>query len=306
RKRAMQIIATKIQIYLLLPVLFILSLLFMSFTLPTDTLILPLSIHSDVDYAPQFPGGKEALIEFINKNLEYPEEAQYTGKEGTVVCSFTVNPDGEIVKPRIVNGTDYPLLNKEALRVIKMIPSFIPERQFNTPIKFRYRIPIRFALTETAEGNGEKTYQVEVENEFSSKTADISSQKKKEEEENREYSPFIIEKYPEFPGGEKALIQFINENTRYPKAAQEAGIEGKVICKFRVNIDGSLENPEISQGIRPLLDMEALRVINAMPRWTPVIGRYKPIGVSCTLPIIFRIPKPTIKEEDSGTSVESE
>ena len=82
------------------------------------------------------------------------------------------------------------------------------------------------------------------------------------------------------------------KNTKYPEQAVEDGIEGTVFVTFEVESDGSITNPHILQGVHPLLDAEALRVVNIMPKWKPGDGG------TFILPITFKLDKhhsPTLK-----------
>ena len=94
---------------------------------------------------------------------------------------------------------------------------------------------------------------------------------------------------PEFPGGQSALMKYLSENIRYPVIAQENGIEGRVICSFVVERDGSITDVQVVRGVDPSLDKEAVRVIQSMPKWKPGKQRGKPVRVRFTLPIVFRL-----------------
>lgn len=100
---------------------------------------------------------------------------------------------------------------------------------------------------------------------------------------------FIVEEMPEFPGGEEALRKFIAQHIDYPDIAQENGIQGKVYVSFVVSADGSVKNAKIARGVDPVLDQEALRVVNTMPRWAPGKQRGKAVNVSYTVPISFKL-----------------
>jgi protein TonB len=108
-------------------------------------------------------------------------------------------------------------------------------------------------------------------------------------EEEQEDAPvfFIVEEMPEFPGGEKALHQYLASSIEYPVIAQENGIQGRVYVKFVVNTDGSITDVEIARGVDPSLDKEALRVVKNMPKWKPGKQRGKAVRVSYTVPINF-------------------
>ncbi len=106
-------------------------------------------------------------------------------------------------------------------------------------------------------------------------------------EENRIH--VVVERMPEFPGGEAAMNQFIARNIRYPVIAQENGIQGRVVCQFVVNTDGKIVDVEVVRSIEESLDREAVRVIKSMPPWTPGRQGGKNVRVKYTLPIRFRL-----------------
>ncbi len=110
-----------------------------------------------------------------------------------------------------------------------------------------------------------------------------------EEKESSEEIFMVVEEMPEFREGAVALMKFITQSIRYPVVAQENGIQGRVVCSFVVNKDGSIVDAEIVRGIDPSLDKEALRVINSMPKWKPGKQRGKPVRVKFTMPITFRL-----------------
>ena len=98
-----------------------------------------------VENMPQFPGGPQALFEFISKNIRYPEEAEAVGIQGRVLVSFVVEKDGSISEPNIVKQID-PSLDAEALRVVNSMPDWEPGTQNGEPIRVKYTIPITFRL----------------------------------------------------------------------------------------------------------------------------------------------------------------
>lgn len=99
-----------------------------------------------VESTPQFPGGDVALKAFLLKNVKYPQEAQQKDITGEVMVSFRVNEQGKIVDPQVVTGVD-PLLNKEALRVVKMMPAWIPAQQRGKAVPYDFMIPVNFSLS---------------------------------------------------------------------------------------------------------------------------------------------------------------
>lgn len=98
---------------------------------------------------------------------------------------------------------------------------------------------------------------------------------------------FIVEDMPEFPGGEAALRQYLGNNVNYPAEAQQKGVQGKVYVTFVVTKDGGIADAKIARGVDPSLDKEALRVVNALPKWKPGFQRGEAVNVSYTVPINF-------------------
>ena len=110
------------------------------------------------------------------------------------------------------------------------------------------------------------------------------------EEEDEDVVFQIVEQQPEFPGGPQALFKYLSENVKYPVIAQENGIQGRVVCQFTVNKDGSIVDVEVVRsGGDASLDKEAVRVIKTMPKWKPGKQRNKPVRVRYTVPVSFRL-----------------
>lgn len=112
---------------------------------------------------------------------------------------------------------------------------------------------------------------------------------KPKQEEVTEEIFVVVENQPEFPGGNAAMMKFLSDNIKYPVIAQENGIQGRVICNFVVERDGSITDVQVVRGVDPSLDREAVRVIQSMPRWTPGKQRGQAVRVRFTLPVVFRL-----------------
>ncbi len=100
---------------------------------------------------------------------------------------------------------------------------------------------------------------------------------------------YVIEEKPEFPGGEKAMMEWIAANVKYPEIAKESGVTGKVFIQFVINKEGKVVDVEVLRGVDAYLDKEAIRVITDMPSWTPGKQRGKAVKVSFQLPIKFML-----------------
>lgn len=112
---------------------------------------------------------------------------------------------------------------------------------------------------------------------------------KPKQEEVTEEIFVVVEDQPLFPGGNAAMMKFLSENIKYPVIAQENGIQGRVICNFVVEKDGSITDVQVVRGVDPSLDKEAVRVIQQMPRWKPGKQRGQAVRVRFTLPVVFRL-----------------
>jgi TonB family protein len=112
----------------------------------------------------------------------------------------------------------------------------------------------------------------------------------------------VVEKMPEFPGGVQELLGFLSKTIKYPAEAEKAGTQGRVIATFVVRKDGSISDARVVKSVDPLLDAEALRVINAMPAWIPGTQSGKPVNVKYTVPISFRLDGKT-KEAPAAVGI---
>jgi TonB family protein len=109
-----------------------------------------------------------------------------------------------------------------------------------------------------------------------------------EEVEEGEEIFMIVDNMPEFPGGQQAMFKFIAENVQYPANAMEKG--GRVVCQFVIEKDGRISDIQVVRTSgETSLDKEAVRVISSMPKWKPGKQRGKPVRVTYTLPVIFRL-----------------
>ncbi len=99
----------------------------------------------------------------------------------------------------------------------------------------------------------------------------------------------VVEKMPQFPGGKVALNKWIANKVRYPMSASQNNVQGRVFVNFTVSRDGTIKNVKVTRGVDSALDKEAIRVVQAMPKWIPGEQRGRPVNVSFTVPINFRL-----------------
>ena len=98
-----------------------------------------------VEESPEFPGGVQALLEYLRKNIKYPQICKDNNIQGRVLISFVVNKDGAIVDPEVIKSV-HPSLDKEALRVISGMPNWKPGAQRGKPVRVKYTVPVNFRL----------------------------------------------------------------------------------------------------------------------------------------------------------------
>jgi Ca-activated chloride channel family protein len=105
-----------------------------------------------------------------------------------------------------------------------------------------------------------------------------------------------VEQMPQYPGGESEMVKFLAENIVYPQEAMKDSIQGRVILRFVITEDGSIEDVQVMKSIASSLDLEAIRVVKLMPRWIPGKQNGVPVRIYYTLPIFFKLAG----EKESG------
>ncbi|MFB0499530.1 TonB family protein [Mucilaginibacter sp. OAE612] len=248
-------------------------------------------VYTAVARLPEFPGGLGAFGKFLSTNIKYPATAREQKIQGRVIITFVVEKDGTLSNERIVKGiTDD--LNNEALRVIKLSPNWKPGMQGNRTVRTQYSVPISFTLAPS-----DDTTKTTAPVTFSIASAQSGS------------DPVFtsVEQVPEFKGGLEAFGKFLMTNLRYPKAARDNNVQGRVIITFVVEKDGSLSNMKVVRGIGSGCDEEALRVLSISPAWKPGIQNGKPVKVQYSVPISFTLAgdKPAKAGENKTGAVEN-
>ena len=227
-------------------------------------------VFTIVEQMPEYPGGNDAMVKFLQENIQYPQYEMDHKIEGRVVVGFVVNEDGSIsditIKKRVSPGID-----SEAKRVIGLMPNFICGKQQGKAVKVNFTLPLLFKIP----ADEPKTIAEEME-----MPVDVEADKVFK----------VVERMPEFHGGEKELQRFIQENMRYPAMEKSNDIQGRVYLKFIVNKDGSLSDITVMKSVSPGLDKEAVRLAKSFPPFKPGMQQGKPVKVEYILPIIFRLP----------------
>ena len=132
---------------------------------------------------------------------------------------------------------------------------------------------------------------------YSEKSLNMHAESQLVAQDGTEKNADIDDKLPSFPGGDAKLREWIKKNMKYPSYAKNNGIEGQVLVVFIVEKDGSISNAEVSWGVDPSLDQEALRIVSKMPKWKPGTQNGVAMRVKYRLPITFTLKKETINEK---------
>ncbi len=161
-------------------------------------------------------------------------------------------------------------------------------RQDVEPPKVEQQAPVQTDVIEIVEDDTEIEEDFEFDLEADEDT-EIDVDVEEEEEEEAPQIFIVVEKMPEYPGGMKALRRYIAKTTNYPAIARENDIQGTVYVKFVVTKTGKVDQVQISRGVDPLLDEEALRVVKSMPNFTPGRQGGKAVSVWYSVPIVFKL-----------------
>lgn len=150
--------------------------------------------------------------------------------------------------------------------------------------------PPQVTIINVVKNNVEVANDIDINIDFDENMAMEEFKFVKEDEEIEEQRIFlVVEDMPLFPGGEAAMYKFIGKNIEYPRMAKESGISGRVFVTFVVERDGKVTDVQVLRGIGGGCDEEAVRVIQAMPRWSPGKQRGKPVRVQYRMPIKFTL-----------------
>lgn len=214
-------------------------------------------VYTVADKMPEFEGGDSMLVKYIKENVHYPSNITSPGvKEGTVYINFIVEKDGSVSNIHVLKGI-CDELNTEAFRAVKEMPAWNPGIKNGKIVRVSMTLPFVFDFLEMAP-------RVNVE----------------------DMSP---ENMPQFPGGLSALGKYISSNMHYPKDAAQKGYHGRVFVAFVIDTDGSIIEARVLQGVCESIDQEALRIVNAMPKWIPGTDQGQPVQVRYILPLNFKL-----------------
>ncbi len=266
-----------------------------------------------VEEMPRFPGCEEEegsspraqkacadkrMLEYVYRNIRYPEDARNAGIEGTVIVQFIVDKKGSIRSPKVLREIGGGC-GDEVVRLIENMPDWIPGRQRGRAVNVQFNLPVKFQISDT--------------------TPDQEPETKGNKDSN---ILRIAEQMPRFPGCEEIeggpeakkkcadqrMLEFVYQNIKYPEAARDAGIEGTVIVQFTIDQNGNIRDSKVVREIGGGCGTEALRIVEAMPDgWTPGRQDGKAVAVQYNLPLRFKLPKdkgpgiPIVKDPETST-----
>ncbi|GMN11533.1 M56 family metallopeptidase [Croceitalea sp. MTPC9] len=247
-----------------------------------------------VDEVPIFPGCENAvdkkacfqekINEHIRKNFNYPIDAQESGIQGRVLTLFIIGADGKIKNIKM-RGPD-KLLETEVKRIVERLPQMQPGRQDGKAVNVPFSIPVTFKLAGTS-SIVDKDGLI------------IVGYNGPKEKKNVDSVPFtLVDEVPIFPGCENAadkkacfqesMKNHIKKHFNYPDEAQELGVQGRVSLLFMISKDGSIKKIR-KRGPHELLENEAVRIIERLPKMQPGKHEGKEVDVPFAIPITFKL-----------------
>ncbi|MBP9849256.1 MAG: TonB family protein [Flavobacterium sp.] len=245
---------------------------------------------------------RDCVVNFINahieKNLKYPEEAKKVNVESKVFCTFIIDEKGKVT---ITEAKGKPTSFKkafenEAIRVLNLLPKFIPAKHNNKIVKVQAQYTVEFKL--------ENTGIIRVNETVESYPVSVIAAEPDEEYLEKPIPFLVVEQIPLFENCknveqkeqincfEEEMKKHIEKNLKYPKEAKESKIETRVIVTFEIEKDGKLTNIH-TRGRRSeyqsLFEEEAKRIISLLPDFIPATQRKKPVVVNYIIPITFKL-----------------
>jgi TonB family protein len=226
-------------------------------------------VFAKADQMPALLGGNQAVDTYFARALT--DVAR--GQGGVVTLSLVVGKTGQVSQAAITN-TYVPQAQRELeanktleqaiLKAAASMPGWKPGSIGGKPVAVRVAVPVN-----------------------------ISAQEAPAEEE---YVYDHVEQMPGFPGGEEAMRHYMATHIQYPKDALAQKKEGAMLVNFVVDKTGKLKDFKVVRGLTPSIDAEALRVLATMPTWSPGKQNGRPVAVSYTMPVLFRLPKDEVKK----------
>jgi len=247
-------------------------------------------VFTAVEVQPDFPGGGQALANFLQKNIHYPQNDKAKGVQGKVYIQFDVSGTGTLYNLKVLRSPS-PAMAAEALRVMKLSPKWHPGLQNGKKVNVEFTLPINFALPPPpppmapgAPVQGGKP--ADGPNQIIP-VKDIGKTVKNTPDNNAVYT--AVARTPDFPGGEEAEAAFLRKNIKYPTKDKLNKIQGKVYIQFVVEKDGTLTDMKVLRTPSDAMAEEAIRVLKLSPKWIPGLQDGLLARVMFTQPINFAL-----------------
>ncbi len=237
----------------------------------------------------------EKLIQFIRDHLVYPKQAKQSKQEGTVIVRFTVKKDGSLEDFEVMRDIGYGC-GEAAVKMLQLMPNFSPGTLMGKFVDVKYTVPVKFSLNPHQDTTNRKR-----------KIQDHSipppppPPPKFESKPYKKGVPVLVDVPARFPGCEdepealrkkcsdEKIIEFINLHLKFPTTVPNNCLSGTCVIRFIVEKDGSLSDVEVVRDAGCGTAEEALKVVNAMPKWIPAIHDGEVTRSYFNLPIRFRL-----------------
>ena len=216
-------------------------------------------VYNSVEKMPEFPGGQDALYQYLNSSFKYPATLQHDNTATTLLFSFTVGATGKVHDLKKVKGV-HPLVDAEFARVIQNMPAWTPGQQNGKSRRVKYTLPYKIPGTPLPEANAnapeEKIY-------------------------------IATEVAPAYPGGNKDLTSFLKKHFKSTMRLTDKNMEGTIILSVILNKDGSIRKEEtrILKGMGYGMDERMVEVVNTLPNFSAARQNGEPVPFKLVLPI---------------------
>lgn len=195
------------------------------------------SIYSFVEQKPEFPGGLNALSDFLNLNLTYPDQAVNDSIQGKIYIEFIVEKDGSLSNVKILRGIGGGC-DEEAVRIIQLMPQWKPGKSNGKTVRVKNTLPMNFSLAKPT----------------------ISQTKIYIE----------VDSLPEFKGGEEMLLKYISDGVSgFDPREIDTISDSRVIVYFVIEIDGRVSNVVVKDSVPKIFKEKAIEIVQKMPNWIP-------------------------------------
>ena len=256
-------------------------------------------VPSDGELVFSFVGFKTVVRKITNQPMKIVMEVGKVGIDQVTVVGYgTPPPPLDLDLTKELEGPNPPLVFLDGVPITKEALSQVKPEQIESigVLKGKSAIAV---YGEKAKNGVVLIITKEKAGKTNGSGPDNSAQKV--ESKQRQDEVFVVvEEMPEFPGGEKALKEFIGRTVKYPADAIKENIQGKVFVTFTVKSDGTVGDAKIARGVNPLLDNEALRVVNLLPVWKPGKQRGQDVNVAYTIPVQFALDGGKTKQSVSN------